>query len=1090
MKILRLKFRNINSLAGDWEIDFSRREFTDNGLFAITGSTGSGKSSILDAIALALYGRTPRVNVTGSDNDVMTRGTSDCYAEICFESGGKIHKSSWKQERTRRGNLKPVQRSVAAADDTIVADQINACNSAIVRILGLTFEQFTKVILLAQGSFAAFLQANKDDKGDLLEQITGTEIYGEISRTVFERNKMEIQRLELIDRELEAISVLADEEVQILRDEIAALGSQKEQITKELEAISASQNLLRELSSLNKQIEGARAKLPELIANEASAKTAFEQSEKDLEILRREEAMIAPIFVKIRELDTKLSERNVALNSTLESLKGLKEEKNKLDDRIGQQRKDQTEVLAGLKDKEARRIELVRYESLVENYSAINSQNSQVEKRLSEWNQKRSEADRAAKILIDKTSDCKTFEMDFDEKHRLLEAKRQDMENRKKKLNELLAGKELPVLQSEKESIKDCGIKIRSLSDNLKESLAYKHDIELCEGIVSDNSACEEAANADILRDKNVLKGLKNQMDLLRENISLARTIQSLEAHRKKLEDGKECPLCGSAVHPFAAGNLPVTDENERRLQALSKEFDETEKAVKTSEKMLAKATSDRENAERNKENLQKQLRNNALRRTEILSELEGFSIDFEGEDQGLARLEELRIAKLAEWQSLEDVVKAALQIEVSIAELRDKTIPQYQHVEKIAEGVKVDAETARKLAEKAVETSEDLVHQTKAQYEVEKAALRSKLAEYEVENTAQLKGYRDLWIANEDSLTRFTRQALELDGKIKLTESQIEENQRRLLVENTEKEKSEAIIQELAEERVALFGEKKVDAEERALRQRIGEAERAKSSKEKAKNEAYTELEKTKAIILECEKRLSARQSETVSERTSEELQAEYDDKQGESDVISQKIGANKQALDANDENLERNRNKLSERAVQALISKRWKGLDALIGSSDGKKYRNFAQALTFESLIVQANRQLRKMSERYILKRSVDGGSPFELSVIDKFRNCDERTARNLSGGEKFIVSLSLALGLANMASRNMKIDTMFIDEGFGTLDSDYLNVALTALSNLQSEGKLIGVISHLAELKERIVTHIEVVPLGDGRSRIEIG
>ena len=140
MKILKLKFRNINSLAGDWEIDFTQPEFTENGLFAITGKTGSGKSSILDAISLALYGKTPRVDVTGSSNDVMTRGTTDCYAEITFEVGGKIWKATWKQERTRTKNLKPVQRTIANSEDTIVADQIKACDSKIVEILGLTFE--------------------------------------------------------------------------------------------------------------------------------------------------------------------------------------------------------------------------------------------------------------------------------------------------------------------------------------------------------------------------------------------------------------------------------------------------------------------------------------------------------------------------------------------------------------------------------------------------------------------------------------------------------------------------------------------------------------------------------------------------------------------------------------------------------------------------------------------------------------------------------------------------------------------------------------------------------------------------------------
>ena len=162
---------------------------------------------------------------------------------------------------------------------------------------------------------------------------------------------------------------------------------------------------------------------------------------------------------------------------------------------------------------------------------------------------------------------------------------------------------------------------------------------------------------------------------------------------------------------------------------------------------------------------------------------------------------------------------------------------------------------------------------------------------------------------------------------------------------------------------------------------------------------------------------------------------------------------------------------------------------MNELIGSSDGKKYRNFAQALTFEHLTHLSNLQLQKMSDRYLLRQTGDVSNPFELSVIDKFQNNEERTAQNLSGGEKFIVSLALALGLASMAGKNMSIDTMFVDEGFGTLDSDYLDIALNTLSNLQNEGKIIGVISHLNELKERIATHIEIIPSGGGHSKIQL-
>ncbi|MCX8473914.1 MAG: AAA family ATPase, partial [Sediminibacterium sp.] len=165
MKILNLKLKNINSLYGENEIDFTKPVFTNDGLFAITGKTGAGKSSILDAITLALFGRTPRVDISGSENAVMTRGEKDCYAEITFEINGKKWKSSWKQERTRTGTLKPVHRLISDFENKIIADQVRTCDLEIVNILGLSFEQFTKVILLAQGSFAAFLQAEQKEKG-------------------------------------------------------------------------------------------------------------------------------------------------------------------------------------------------------------------------------------------------------------------------------------------------------------------------------------------------------------------------------------------------------------------------------------------------------------------------------------------------------------------------------------------------------------------------------------------------------------------------------------------------------------------------------------------------------------------------------------------------------------------------------------------------------------------------------------------------------------------------------------------------------------------------------------------------------------
>ncbi len=155
------------------------------------------------------------------------------------------------------------------------------------------------------------------------------------------------------------------------------------------------------------------------------------------------------------------------------------------------------------------------------------------------------------------------------------------------------------------------------------------------------------------------------------------------------------------------------------------------------------------------------------------------------------------------------------------------------------------------------------------------------------------------------------------------------------------------------------------------------------------------------------------------------------------------------------------------------------------MIGSSDGNKYRIFAQGLTFEMMIGHANRQLQKMTDRYLLVR--DETQPLELNVIDNYQAGEIRSTKNLSGGESFIVSLSLELGLSHMASRNVRVDSLFLDEGFGTLDEETLDTALETLAGLQRDGKLIGVISHVAVLKERITTQVEVMPTHGGRSAL---
>ena len=1092
MKILKLKFRNINSLAGDWEIDFTQPEFSENGIFAITGKTGSGKSSILDAISLALYGKTPRLSkITDKDNDVMTRGTLDCYAEIEFEVGGKIWKATWKQERTRTKNLKPVQRTIVNSENSIVSDQIKSCDNKIVEILGLTFEQFTKVILLAQGSFTAFLEADKSNKGELLEQITGTEIYGEISQKVFERNKTEKEKLDKILIEIGAIKILSDEDIHNLQNEIIEFDKEKVLIDKELHIIENAKKWLKDISDLQKQINDSKAKLPELIINEENAKTTFEKAEKEVNAIRQEQEKFALVFLKVRELDTKIAEKDKSLNPVLLSVSELEKVKNILTQTLDNQKQNLRETQNSLQQKQDWATTNARYELLVEQFAAIENQQSEVSNLLNDFNKKKTECENAKKELETKISIHKNTITLFAEKEKALTDKEQELKTKKADLSAILSGKKISAYQEEKENLAKFGMHIKDYIELEKEISENQVEIEKYNEFIKSSENSEKDFLKKISENKEAIENLKQQINLLDEYLKLAEAIQDLDKRRKSLEDGKPCPLCGAVEHPYALGNVPKIGEKETELKNLKKQEQQITNAIQQDEKTLTKLNSDKDNALTNKVKTENRLLENNRKLNKILVELKVLKPDFSilANENKIDLLEDINRQKQNEYKQISFIISKTTENEKLLNKIQDEEIPQLQQAKQVVEKAKTEAEMNKKLSEQNLENKTKLVEESNKKYKEKNTELFKLFINYDVTNIETLKNRLNDWNKNKVAIENLKEQFNKIENALVLTNSEIENNQKQLTGKTAEKQSFEKEIQILSTERYNLFGNKRVEEEEKRLRELFEKVESVKVSAEKSKMNVNTELVKNQLIITEKEKELTEKQAEDITEKTFEDLQAEYNEKKKQSDDLLQKTGAKKQELKANNENLEKNKKKLSEKESQQQIANRWTSLNMLIGSADGKKYRNYAQALTFENLIVLANRQLGKMSERYILKRFDDGTNPFELSVIDKFQNCDERTAQNLSGGEKFVVSLSLALGLATMASRNMKIDTMFIDEGFGALDSDYLNVALTALSNLQSEGKLIGVISHLAELKERIVTHIEVIPKGDGRSKLEI-
>lgn len=227
----------------------------------------------------------------------------------------------------------------------------------------------------------------------------------------------------------------------------------------------------------------------------------------------------------------------------------------------------------------------------------------------------------------------------------------------------------------------------------------------------------------------------------------------------------------------------------------------------------------------------------------------------------------------------------------------------------------------------------------------------------------------------------------------------------------------------------------------------------------------------------------LAQKKAKNLTDKTIEELEAEQKANEIEQTDVRETLGNILYELRGDDEAREKSKDYLRTIAAKQLIVDQWSALSGLIGSADGRKFRNYAQGITFDIMIAYANQSLMKMNDRYLLKRKNKDG--LELEVQDNYQAGVIRSTKNLSGGESFIVSLALALGLSKMASQNVQVESLFLDEGFGTLDEDALENALKTLSGLHQQGKLIGVISHVQELKDRIGTQIIVTPKALGRS-----
>lgn len=985
MKILAIRGRNLASLEGDFEIDFTVEPLLSAGIFAISGPTGAGKSTLLDTMCLALFARTPRTDQAKENNvklqDVsneqlsqsdprflLRRGTSSGFAEVDFMAlNGHRYRTRWSVARARDKENGRLQNPRLALYNLDKEEEEQGTRSdlqaRIIDLIGLTFEQFTRSVLLAQNDFSTFLKAEQGEKASLLEKLTGTELYSAISRQIFERNARAKEAFDLIQTRIQGIELLTDEEENDLRIRLA--GTEKE--LQRVEKAKAEQQALQEaVRSIEQQITIRQRQQKEaadkLVHATELLTVARHEYEKGVEEQQQSEARFKSLqqeILQARKLDIQLDAAIRDLSHSEQQLKNVTLRKGEAE------KKYQAAILRQKLGME----EIARLTAWRERYK-----------------EKESIAEQLSALLLhlDAASAARSG---VEAANRSIEMLRQEVVT----LNKQLAGLQ-QTSANKQQALKQAEEDYRSLEEKLK------------------------AVDASAL-DKQIEKLRQEREQLLIEQARLEAS-GNIKDLRGRLQDGQPCPVCGSTHHPFV-NQAPVAPVSTLTLQ---------------------------------------------------LQDLSNKKETYIAHTRHLARLQQQLLQLHKELADSEAACKDMIgkqQLSVSRQE-REETIVKEQSVQLTQSLSAADLLFGNGEWQKAWLRNPETFRKTLTDFARQWHENTEKLHQLERQESAQK--------AECESLASF----------LPSLEKQAEES-------GQLHEKNRAAFSSLQAERKKLLNGRSADSVEQEYIRRMEEL------KERLKKLSATQTEQSgiadqiRGIADQIAKDLTEASADLLRRKAAlDKWTADYLDSSGGEplEVILSRYTQEKTELAFRLRTQTENKAKVSglqeELNVRRTESERWAKLNELAGSADGAKFRRIAQGYTLDILLNYANVQLRELTRRYRLERVPE---TLALQVIDRDM-CDEvRTVHSLSGGESFLVSLALALGLSSLSSNRMRVESLFIDEGFGSLDAETLRVAMDALESLRTQGRKIGVISHVQEMTERIPVRICVNRAGNGRSFLEV-
>lgn len=1063
MRIESVTFKNLNSLSGEHTIDFTGPPLGTTGFFAITGPTGAGKTTIFDAICLALYGKTPRL--TQSTDQIMTRHTASSFSRVRFRTGNSCYISRWSLHKARGkadGALQPQEMELAEIKEnvprSIQEGKTNVCQ-AVESITGLDFERFTRSMMLAQGDFASFLKANATERAELLERLTGSAIYTDLSIAAYQKNKEIKSQLEFLEKQKEHIIVLNEEQVKNLKKKQSSIAKQCKEIQKERKDIDRKLGLMRDLDKLEQKGKNVRIEMKNAVLEKEKTLPLVTEAER-----ARKARRFSNNLDEIKRLSKEANTASGECDNLSRSLDAANREVESWGNKHKQAQKELDAAKTASQQAESTLQEAARLEtSLSHNNAALERAEQSLVKNANKQKTLRQKL-RTESDIID-TAASQLEQLDIERKdHAVL-----NIDQAVYMTNEFCTEAERLVKLNEEQGV--LKLRLAQLAPDIETNNTNRVVVDKTPGSETtqeqvsrmqslfEKSAAENRQYASLFTVSTVFTILDkhNQEFTAAQRHELVETLIKTEL----LHDGQ-----GQHITEGPAGDFQnILQEMKSGLREGTKELRAMLQGLNTTAGAAEAACLERAYTEREYNVKSQEI-------ITIKDKLQKLHQQIQTAAQQSGTFDDA-LAAPGEWKQaiIGELKNKNLTLEKQTGR-REHLSSEIQNHKTNLEVIKNELHSLEALVvEETAETEKLRVESGHMQASKKKLLNNLPAAKFKTAVAKKLKQAETRLADAAEQMNKAAQTAAADKGLLESRRGEFEHIQKQLAGIKADLEAKLSATQFRSIEEVGKAMRTPEQIEE--LETRIQSAQQELEAKQKF-------LESIVAEYRELQTNVTWKQTAAELESAVEKLDEDYEANLKESGIIQER-------LDKNNADKTRREKLAGQIENTGHSAAKWALMNELIGSSSGRKFQKIAQNMTIDFLLALANEHLMRFGGRYKLKKALD--KELELEIIDTWQANAVRPTSTLSGGELFTASLALALALSDLVAHTRKIDSLFLDEGFGSLDADLLETVLSALENLQSRGKVIGIISHVASLKERIPVQIQVRKMSHGHSTIDV-